>query len=361
MTRRWQDILFSFFPSQPKSIAESGQSSLPLLQVPALIPDPILLVDAFKDIVWANEAANRLFGEKAIQGRSLYAFLRDPALIKALEDQAGIWTELATPVAERWIVWARAMDRFTLLCLRDVTEIRQTDRMRRDFVANASHELKTPLSSLSGFIETLSGEAGENKETRQRFLEIMRRQTMRMDRLIRDLLSLSRIELTERQAPEGRVYLKQVIQAVIDNLPASSSISFLWSEKIPETLPGDPMEITQVIQNLLDNALRYAKPPYVIEMDLEEYRQEVSAHGSKAGRRMVIIKVKDSGPGIAPKHLPRLTERFYRIDEARSEELGGTGLGLAIVKHILNHHRGSLEIQSQLGKGTVFICYLPMD
>jgi two-component system, OmpR family, phosphate regulon sensor histidine kinase PhoR len=228
--------------------------------------------------------------------------------------------------------------------------------MRADFVANAGHELKTPLASLVGFIETLLGAARDDAAARERFLGIMRGEAGRMTRLVDDLLSLSRIELNEHVAPTSRVALTPLIEQVADALELrAADRGMRLSLAVPEDLPdvqGDEDELAQVFQNLIDNAIKYGKPQTEITIAARVAEQRPAANS------LVRIAVTDRGDGIPSEHIPRLTERFYRVDTARSRELGGTGLGLAIVKHILKRHRGRLEISSTLGVGSTFTVVL---
>jgi two-component system phosphate regulon sensor histidine kinase PhoR len=239
-----------------------------------------------------------------------------------------------------------------IIALHEVTELKRAEQMRADFIANAGHELKTPLAALIGFIETLRGPARDDPAARERFLAIMDEQARRMARLVDDLLSLSRIELNEHVAPAGRVALGPLIEEVARGLELRAGergirIVCAVPDDLPE-VPGDRDELAQIFQNLLDNAISYGKPD-----------SEVRVTGGRADGAQVWIAVTDQGQGIAPGHLPRLTERFYRVDTARSRELGGTGLGLAIVKHILNRHRGRLDIASRPGQGSTFTVSLP--
>ncbi len=241
-----------------------------------------------------------------------------------------------------------------LLILDDITGLKRTEQMRADFIANAGHELKTPLAALIGFTETLLGPARDDAAARERFLTIMHEQARRMARLVDDLLSLSRIELNEHVAPTGLVALAPVIEEVARGLELRAAergirIVCQLAPDLPE-VQGDRDELVQVFQNLIDNAIKYARP-----------NSEVTVTGSLgpgtvsgAASSQVRVAVTDQGEGIAGEHLPRLTERFYRVDTARSRELGGTGLGLAIVKHLVNRHRGRLEIASRLGHGSTF-------
>jgi two-component system, OmpR family, phosphate regulon sensor histidine kinase PhoR len=241
-----------------------------------------------------------------------------------------------------------------IITLHDITALKRADEMRADFVANAGHELKTPLSTLLGFIETLRGPARDDAAARERFLGIMHEQAGRMARLVDDLLSLSRIELNEHIAPTARIAIEPVIENVAAALELRAAERGMRIElNLPEDLPevqGDHDELAQVFQNLLDNAVKYARRDSKVTVT-------VGTAIGQAGT-MLWVAVADHGDGIPSEHLTRLTERFYRVDNARSRELGGTGLGLAIVKHVLNRHRGRLEIASTLGKGSTFTVWL---
>jgi two-component system phosphate regulon sensor histidine kinase PhoR len=247
---------------------------------------------------------------------------------------------------------AAADGSLALVVLHDTTALRRAERMRADFVANASHELKTPIAGLAGFIETLRGPARDDVSARERFLGIMAEQADRMRRLVDDLLMLSRIEQHEHSRPDAEVDLARVLAGVGDLLQLKASSRKVTVElDVAPALPravGDYDELTIVFQNLIDNAIKYAKPATTVKVTARSLEQ-----GS------VSVAVSDEGDGIPAAHLPRLTERFYRVDTARSRQLGGTGLGLAIVKHVVNRHRGRLEIQSTPGKGSVFTVTLP--
>jgi len=251
-----------------------------------------------------------------------------------------------------------------VLTLHDLTAVKRSERLRADFVANASHELRTPLASLIGFIETLRGAAREDSAARDRFLSIMAEQSQRMTRLVDDLLSLSRIEMNEHLPPTDRVDVAQLLRTTVDLLDQRAAAREMTIKlELPEGLPavlGNPDELAQVFQNLLDNAIKYSRRGTPIEVAARPSGRLLP--GPRGGERpaALAVSVRDHGDGISPDHLPRLTERFYRVDAARSRELGGTGLGLAIVKHIVNHHRGALDIASELGSGSVFTVYLPV-
>jgi two-component system phosphate regulon sensor histidine kinase PhoR len=245
-----------------------------------------------------------------------------------------------------------------LMTIRDLTQLRRVEEMRADFVANASHELRTPLATLSGFIETLQGSAREDASARERFLAIMKQQATRMARLIDDLLSLSRIELNAHLRPESAVDLVAIVRQVADamqTLARDRGVEIAVSAPAtPVMVPGDRDELLRVFENLVENALKYGAAGKRVEIG-------VGSEASEDGRaEEAVVRVRDFGPGIAPEHLPRLTERFYRVDVAHSRAEGGTGLGLAIVKHILNRHQGRLAIDSTLGQGATFAVHLPL-
>lgn len=247
-----------------------------------------------------------------------------------------------------------------LLTFNDLTPLYRVEQMRADFVANASHELRTPLAALSGFIDTLQGPARDDPQAREKFLGIMQGQASRMARLIDDLLSLSRIELRAHVTPEEPADLVAIVRQVLDGLQTLAreremQIALAAPEK-SLTVRGDRDELTRLFENLVENALKYGASGKRVDVQLET----IPAGDGQAKVDEVKVAVRDYGVGIAPEHLPRLTERFYRVDAGQSRAEGGTGLGLALVKHILNRHRGRLEIASTLGKGSTFIAYLPL-
>jgi two-component system phosphate regulon sensor histidine kinase PhoR len=244
--------------------------------------------------------------------------------------------------------------------LSDRTRERALERMRADFVANASHELRTPLASLIGFIDTLRGPAADDPPAQARFLQIMADQAKRMNRLIDDLLSLSRIELIEHQPPSGRVALPDLVRWVAAAFePQVTARRQDLQVTVPAELPpvpGDEDQLAQVLHNLLENAVKYGREGGTLRLTASV----VPPGGRWPARPGMTLAVSDDGQGIAPEHLPRLTERFYRVDRGRSRAVGGTGLGLAIVKHIVNRHRGQLAIESREGEGSTFTVWLPM-
>ncbi len=243
-----------------------------------------------------------------------------------------------------------------IVAIEERTLVRKAEQMRSDFIANVSHELRTPLASISGYIETLQGHAKDDPEARERFLSVMAAQAGRMQNLVSDLMSLNRIELAEHKTPHEKCALNALVsEAVADVQPLQEKLEAVIKVDLLPDMPmvsGDRAQLNQVLINLLENAIKYssAGDPIMIGTALP----------SKNYPGMVGISVRDCGEGIAPEHLPRLTERFYRVSVAKSRDKGGTGLGLAIVKHILNRHNGMLEITSKIGEGSVFTMWLPV-
>jgi two-component system phosphate regulon sensor histidine kinase PhoR len=339
------------------------------------LPDPLILLDERRRILRANAAASELLGMRLVE-RDLAVAIRHPAVLAAadavLRGEASriVEFDVTTPVERHLSARLAAMRPHTaegaaaVLTLHDLTAAKRSEKLRADFVANASHELRTPLASLTGFIETLRGPAREDGAARGRFLAIMAEQAQRMARLVDDLLSLSRIEMNEHRPPTERVRIDQVLRTVADLLEQRAQARDMRVVlDLPDGLPdvlGDPDELAQVFQNLLDNAIKYSRPGTAIEVTARPSSRFLP--GARPGEKpaALAVAVRDHGDGIAREHLPRLTERFYRVDAARSRELGGTGLGLAIVKHIVNHHRAVLDIDSELGEGSTFTVHLPL-
>ena len=245
-----------------------------------------------------------------------------------------------------------------LLTFNDLTPLRRVEEMRADFIANASHELRTPLASLLGFIETLQGRAKDDAVAREKFLAIMQGQATRMARLIDDLLSLSRIELNAHLQPSTPIELASVVRQVVDGL---QMLARDREVEVKVSLPSEPLtvlgerdELIRALENLVENALKYGAAGKRVDVTL-------SPGQTRSGLGEARLTVRDYGPGIPPEHLPRLTERFYRVDVADSRQQGGTGLGLALVKHILNRHGGRLTIDSTPGQGASFCMHLPLS
>ena len=353
-------------------LARSGQDVLDSL------PDPLILIDRRRRILSANAAASELFdmdraGQRMV-GRDLASVIRDPKVLDAadLALQQGIkgttQFTLPSPVEHTFgalvvpLPAVNADGTAAIVALYDQTERLKTERMRADFVANASHELRTPLASVLGFIETLQGPARDDIKARDEFLEIMLKQANRMTRLIDDLLSLSRIELREHTRPTEAVDVETVLRAAVELLDRMakdrrSAVNMNVAPNLPAVV-GDVGELGQVFHNLLGNAVKYGGDNG--RVDITVSLSDTRPPSMQGKGPCVRIAVKDAGEGIPREHLPRLTERFYRIDTARSRSLGGTGLGLAIVKHIVNRHRGAMTIESEIGKGSVFTIYLPL-
>jgi two-component system phosphate regulon sensor histidine kinase PhoR len=338
----------------------------------ATVPNPLILLDERRRIVRANAQAAEFVGGSS-EARDLAAVLRNPSVLGAADavlrgEPARVVDFTVTVPIERQLRarFARltrpALDgAVAILTLHDITELKRAEQMRADFIANASHELRTPLSSLAGFIETLRGPAREDPDVRDRFLAIMQQQSSRMARLVEDLLSLSRIELNEHVMPKDRVSLAPLLHQVAEALELRAGERDMHIRvEVPACLPevlGDRDELAQVFQNLVDNAIKYGRSGTEITVSTDTVTRP--PHGGDSGSAaFVSVAVCDRGEGITREHLPRLTERFYRVDTARSREMGGTGLGLAIVKHILNHHRGYLEIESTPGVGSLFTVLL---
>lgn len=320
---------------------------------------PAILFDQDTQVVFQNAAAESLIGAYQ-EHASLSARIRSPAILDLVarvvdRNQAECVEHSERVPAERWhevraapvTARADAGRKLFVLTYRDLTEARRMDRMRTDFVANASHELRTPLASLMGFIETMQGPAREDEAARTRFLGIMLDQAQRMARLIDDLLSLSRLEMRAHLAPEGEVDLAAAVAHVVDTLsPMAADLGVQIDLDLPEApvvVPGDRDELIQVFSNLVENACKYGQSGGRVEISV----------GRPEGQG-VQVAVTDFGPGIPKEHVPRLTERFYRVDVTTSRAKNGTGLGLAIVKHILARHRARLTIRSTPGEGSVF-------
>ncbi|MGC1495955.1 MAG: ATP-binding protein [Sulfitobacter sp.] len=343
-------------------------SSSLLPEVLATLPLPTLAIDQSERIIALNPLAQTLVGAGA-QGRHFITVLRQPNLAEAVEnclaDQTHSTATYVSGDAGRNVTYdvtirAMATSGVVIISFQDVTQLTQAGQMRRDFVANVSHELRTPLTALMGFIETLGGPARDDAAARDRFLGIMTGEAERMNRLVGDLLSLSRVEADERLRPTTRVDVTSVLRSALQNLtPLAKDNDVTIRAELadgPLNVQGDADQLLQVFTNLMENAIKYGGAGKSIEVHAATHAHDRSLRGPA-----VRITVTDHGPGIDPLHIPRLTERFYRADNHRSRALGGTGLGLAIVKHILNRHRGRLKITSTLGEGSQFTVILPLD
>jgi two-component system phosphate regulon sensor histidine kinase PhoR len=349
--------------SASETVASAARGALPghdpvLDILLAGLPDPVVALDARGEVVALNAPA-RMLAPALRPGEPVSLGLRIPEVLDAIRraGAAGSMQRAEFYVrvpAERWheVIVMPVGTGLVLMTFHDLTPLRRVDEMRADFVANASHELRTPLAALSGFIETLQGPARDDPPARDRFLSIMQAQAYRMARLIDDLLSLSRIELNAHLRPDKEVDLVSIIRQVVDGLQTLArdrDVEVRVSAPDRLIVRGDRDELLRVFENLVENALKYAASGKHVDISLGEG----ASHEAR-------VAVRDYGPGIAPEHLPRLTERFYRVDVTQSRAEGGTGLGLALVKHILNRHGGRLTIESVAGEGATFSASLPL-
>lgn len=325
------------------------------------VPLPILIIGEDHRISFSNQAANDLLGSDIINN-DVYLYLRKSKIMKAIKSifeggkkHAGVVRYTNKQKRSFDVTISRVsgtggddVPTQAMAFFYEITSMLQTEQMRVDFVANASHELRTPLSSLIGFIETLQGPAKDDAPAQERFLGIMQSEAERMVRLIDDLLSLSKIEMSRHEVPETIVNVETMIQSVLltaSKVAKERNIEFSCEiEKKATKAIADPDQLMQVLLNLCINAAKYAD---------RESTVHVEARLSKT-RKFINVSIRDEGPGISKEHLARLTERFYRVDNARSRKMGGTGLGLAIVKHILLRHDSMLDVKSAVGKGTTF-------
>jgi two-component system phosphate regulon sensor histidine kinase PhoR len=331
------------------------------------LPEAVIVIDRGDRVVAVNAPALTLF--PALRPDLLLARgLRSPDVLDAIiraratgNPERATWLD-RVPVERFFELNVAAMEgpsgaAMMILSLRDLSEARRVERMRVDFVANASHELRTPLASLLGFVETLQGPARQDAAARVKFLGIMREQARRMTRLVDDLLSLSRIEQNLHLLPQSPVDMVSIVRHIADTLaPMAHENNVILKVEAPASsiVGGDRDELLRVVENLVENAIKYGASDTacaIRRVDITLAAQE----------RQSVLSVSDYGPGIAPEHLPRLTERFYRVDAGQSRAKGGTGLGLAIVKHIVARHRGRLGIESQLGQGATFSVTLPLQ
>jgi two-component system phosphate regulon sensor histidine kinase PhoR len=371
---------------------EAELSSLRLARgVARALPEPLFILGPDGVVELANPAADEFLGSGAIEGRHLAAVLRAPAVFEAAEEVARAGKPQSVDFTTSGAV-ERSCRAFiaplattdgasrVLVFVRDLTSERRVEQMRADFIASASHELRTPIASLLGFIETLRGPAKGDAEAQERFLGVMQNQAERMQRLIGDLMSLSRIELNEHVPPTGVVDLAETAKDVAAAMApifeqTGAIVDFESDAGAPFEIQADRDEVFQAIQNLLDNAAKYGGDPALVKLrvgrgsapslaaDGEIAHRAGDSAAQVAARRLagpddlLYVQVRDFGPGIERADLPRITERFYRVGVERSRKAGGTGLGLAIVKHIMNRHKGGLQVESRLAGGTALTCY----
>jgi two-component system, OmpR family, phosphate regulon sensor histidine kinase PhoR len=338
------------------------------------LPDPILVLDRQLTIRLANPAADKTFGLE-LTGVPLGRALRDPGVLAAINAALANGSTSGvtfSPAADRTKLFSAGVTPISvdrdgtgvLLVLRELTEQVLIERMRSDFVANASHEIRTPLASIIGIVETLRGPARDDAAAREMFLGTMADDALRMQRLVDDLLFLSRIELAAHRPPEKAIDPVHIVREVVQRVtPLAEQARIELEARIEPDLPrvrADADQLHQLLLNLLDNAIKYSPAGKQVRLEVRHLGAAPASTGALSGRPCILLAVRDQGEGIAPEHLARVTERFYRVDKARSRKVGGTGLGLAIVKHIVRRHQGHLEIESVPGRGSLFSVYLPL-
>ena len=322
------------------------------------LDDYLIILDKYKNIKYLNPSAKNKFGKESL-GKHIATILRVPDLLQNIDlvlnkrKTINMDLELNQPSFQFFKVYIMigesvfSDDPDTLnLFLKDFTEIVKAQKFKSDFVANVSHELKTPLVSIKGFLETISGHAKDDLEAQKKFIPIMLEQADRMESLIKDLLSLSRIELEEHIQPQDKVNLKEILSNVED-IHQKNLKSFEFKNNIKDDffIKGDHEKLIEVFSNIIDNSIKYSEKNKKIEVNCGQ------GNGKVIGDSYT-VSIKDKGIGIPTEQLPRITERFFRVDAAKSKKVGGTGLGMAIVKHIVNQHRGELEIKSEAQNGT---------
>ena len=327
---------------------------------------PILVIGDRSYVISSNKAAVDLLGND-FKDRHFYVAIRQPAIINLFENVSGSneiqkenFYKTISGVDRTYEVTAKFSKELKIVSLSfdDITDAIQANQMRRDFVANVSHELKSPLTSILGFTETLSGVIESNPSKAKQFLSVMERESLRMSSLIDDLLGLSRVEAAEKQLPTEQVKLSEIMREVLEILTptaAKRNISIIYVQDASDPLiMGDYSQIVQVFTNLLQNAIKYGGDGNRIKVTMNsiEYHKVLLKNGYK-------VSFEDTGIGIEEHHLARLTERFYRVDDHRSRNEGGTGLGLSIVKHIMARHNGRLLIESDPGSGSIFSVIFP--
>ena len=326
------------------------------------IEDYILFINSFNAISAANQSAKNYYGD--IVGKDLSSFIRAPELLDKIENSRNnrmneyLEFEINLPTYSFFrLTIVPLSQRNVLIVIKDYTDVKKSEKLRSDFVANVSHELKTPLVSIKGFLETISTAAKEDPKAQQKFIKIMQEQAEKMEVLISDLMSLSRIEMQEHIQPNEKVNLNDILEGLekVPNKIAEKKNVRIEINKNKEAslVRGDYDKISEVIQNLYDNAIKYTKNNSNVQLFIN-FNQNKFSKGSFS------IHVKDEGIGIPKDEIHRVTERFYRTTIAKKNLIQGTGLGLAIVKHIINQHRGDLEINSRLNEGSEFIVHLPV-
>ncbi|NML06301.1 ATP-binding protein [Sphingomonas sp. G-3-2-10] len=342
-------------PASPAPAATPVRDEPPVAEAMEAIAEPVLVIAANR-VLSANHAARALLGQHII-GEDVRLAIRHPAAAERLLNPTEVTPGASIHLVglgtrdQRWEMRVRDVGRQRIVHLIDRTGSYTAERMRVDFVANASHELRTPLAALLGYVETLRDDPDTEPAMRDRFLRIMFDEARRMQRLIDDLISLSRIEADKYRKPEQSIDLNALVEEVRVELAGGGSprIADLVMDvsEVPE-IRGDRVQLSQLLHNVIGNAMKYGRDSTPVTVKLKP-----------GNDGMVQLSVQDEGEGIPPEHIPRLTERFYRVDSGRSRSLGGTGLGLAIVKHVVERHRGRLDIASTVGKGTTVTILLP--
>jgi two-component system phosphate regulon sensor histidine kinase PhoR len=371
--------LFVHLASAWQREARRAITKVPSSEIAALEPsarailecldDPLLVLETSGRILFANRSSHPLVGAEA-ERKHISAVLRTPEVLEAVSRvllggaAESVAFTFLVPVQRHYRAYlarsegSPSLGSLVLIQFHDLTAVRRAEELRADFVANASHELRTPLAAVVGFIDTLRGHAKNDSEARERFLEIMSVETSRMRRLIDDLLSLTRIELNEHNPPAGEVDVVTLVRdasAALAPLAEADTVRIRVQDHEPLPVTGDRDELMQVFQNLLHNAIKYGRAAGEVRVNFGRS----GSQGKREAAGQVFVAVEDEGEGIPRDVIPRLTERFYRVDIKRSRERGGTGLGLAIVKHILNRHHGRLQVESVLGQGSTFTVFLP--
>ena len=351
------------------------------------LEDAIIVLDSDQKIVFQNSHSIDLF-ENNYTGQNITNLIRSPIVLETLEN---VYKNKKTRIIEynseygqnlsprstnfynveisyekNHLQLTNTKDNYVIL-MKNITPLKNIEKVRSSFIANVSHELKTPLATIMGFLETIRGPAKDDKKSMSKFLGIMDKETIRMKRLIDDLLVVSKIESDEHIHPTKKVNLIKTLNNVIESLKEyalKKNIQIRTNYQLSENLSvlGNEDELVQVFTNIIDNSIKYGKINSSIVIKAEEVKEQTDQSEDKKLFPQLILKisVKDESDGIHAKHLSRLTERFYRVDAARSKEIGGTGLGLTIVKHILNKHRGHLDIKSEINQGSTFTVELPI-
>ena len=351
------------------------------------LEDAIIVLDSDQKIVFQNSHSIDLF-ENNYTGQNITNLIRSPIVLETLEN---VYKNKKTKIIEynseygqnlsprstnfynveisyeqNHLQLTNSKDNYVIL-MKNITPLKNIEKVRSSFIANVSHELKTPLATVMGFLETIRGPAKDDKKSMSKFLGIMDKETIRMKRLIDDLLVVSKIESDEHIHPTKKVNLIKTLNNVIESLKEyalKKNIQIRTNYQLSENLSvlGNEDELVQVFTNIIDNSIKYGKINSSIDIKAEEVKEQTDQSEDKKLFPQLILKisVKDESDGIHAKHLSRLTERFYRVDAARSKEIGGTGLGLTIVKHILNKHRGHLDIKSEINQGSTFTVELPI-